>query len=151
MATLRAGMLSNERVFAAVATQCAAPRDEGEGVGAAVGAAGVPDGLAVDAEGGVWVCLWDAGKVVRYLPAPGGGGGGSTVDRIIEMPCSRPTSACFGGAGSDFSTTLFITSCSVDTTVDKDAKSLSGDEPLAGAVFAVEVGVAGVPVHKASF
>ena len=87
---VNSGILRNERVFAAVAEQC------GDGGG---GGGGVPDGLAVDVEGGVWVCLWDAGKVVRYLPDPGGGGGGgAAVDRVIETPCSRPMSACFGGA-----------------------------------------------------
>ena len=128
------GVLRGERVFAA--TDGAVP-------GGAKG--GVPDGLAVDAEGGVWVCLWDAGAVVRYVP----GGDGGVVDRVVKMPCSRPTSACFGGGA--FATTLFITTCSRDTTVDEHAESLTGAEPLAGAVFSVDVGVAGVPVHKAAF
>lgn len=161
------GILRNERVFATVAARCRRDADAGgdgdvevisgdDDDDAAAGDVGVPDGLAVDVNGGVWVCLWDAGKVVRYLPAPeekggGGGGGRSSVDRVLKLPCSRPTSVCFGGAGTDFATTLFITSCSVDTTVDKNAKNLGGEEPLAGAIFAVDVGVAGVPVHEASF
>jgi hypothetical protein len=71
----------------------------------------------------------------------------------------------FGGAGGAFATTLFITSCSVvdrtregwDPAADGGAESLAAAaaaaaaEPLAGGVFAVEVGVPGVPVHKASF
>lgn len=167
---VRTGMLRNERVFAAAGPRRRRDRDgdrdrdrDGGVISgdddddAAAGDLGVPDGLAVDVDGGVWVCLWDAGKVVRYLPAPqekgggGGGGGRSSVDRVLETPCSRPTSVCFGGAGSDFATTLFITSCSVDATVDRDAKNLGVSEPLAGAIFAVDVGVAGVPVHEASF
>ena len=118
-------------------------------------------------EGGVWVCLWDAGRVVRY-DADG------AVTRVVVTPCSRPTSCCFGGAGAGgaggaggggaFATTLFITSCSVvdrtregwDPTADDGADSLAAaaaaaEEPLAGGVFAVEAGVPGVPVHKASF
>ena len=47
------GFLSNARLFAAMAPQCP---------GGVEGTVGVPDGLAVDAEGGVWVCLWDGGR-----------------------------------------------------------------------------------------
>ena len=44
-----------------------------------------------------------------------------------------------------------MTSCSLDTTVDADAKDMSADEPTAGGVFAIDVGVKGVPVHAAAF
>jgi sugar lactone lactonase YvrE len=131
------GMLTNPRVFADV------------------GPEGVPDGLCVDVEGGVWVCVWDGGKVVRYLPAAaagegdGQGGRPSKIEREVAFPCSRPTSACFGEGA--FATTLFVTSCSLDDTVDADAKSLSASEPTAGAVFALDVGVKGVAVHAAAF
>ena len=129
------GLLTNPRVFADV------------------GPGGVPDGLCVDAEGGVWVCVWDGGKVVRYLPAAEGegarGGRPSKMDREVSFPCSRPTSACFGGGA--YATTLFVTSCSLDDTVDADAESLSAAEPTAGAVFALDVGVKGVAVHAAAF
>ena len=101
--------------------------------------------MCVDEGGGVWVCVWDAGKVLRYVPD---GEGNARLDRTIAFPCSRPTSCCFGGKDG---TTLFVTSCSLDTTVDADAKDVSADEPTAGGVFAIDVGVKGVPVHAAAF
>ena len=122
------GLLRNGRVFARM------PDD-----------VGVPDGMCVDEGGGVWVCVWDAGKVLRYVPD---GEGNARLDRTIAFPCSRPTSCCFGGKDG---TTLFVTSCSLDTTVDADAKDVSADEPTAGGVFAIDVGVKGVPVHAAAF
>ena len=79
------GLLRNGRVFARM------PDD-----------VGVPDGMCVDEGGGVWVCVWDAGKVVRYVPD---GEGNAKLDRTIAFPCSRPTSCCFGGADG---TTLFV-------------------------------------------
>jgi sugar lactone lactonase YvrE len=50
-----------------------------------------PDGVTVDAEGFVWNCKWDGGRIVRY--APDGG-----VDRVIPVPVPRPTRCAFVGA-----------------------------------------------------
>ncbi|GAA0480118.1 SMP-30/gluconolactonase/LRE family protein [Streptomyces olivaceiscleroticus] len=66
--------------------------------------AGFPDGLCVDAEGAVWVALWDGGQVRRYTPD-------GALDRTIELPVRRPTACAFGG--SDL-TDLFITTAQED-------------------------------------
>ncbi len=91
---------------------------------------GVPDGMAVDAEGGVWTALWDGWSVRRYLPD-------GTLDRTISVPVPRPTSCTFGGQDL---TTLFVTSARIRLS----AKHLD-EAPLSGSVFAVETGVAGQP------
>lgn len=60
---------------------------------------GRPDGIALDKEGGVWVCQFNGGCLLRY------DSNGSLTDRVA-MPVPRPTSCCFGGEGLK---TLFIT------------------------------------------
>ncbi|MCV7177799.1 SMP-30/gluconolactonase/LRE family protein [Mycolicibacterium sphagni] len=88
-----------------------------------------PDGLTVDSEGCVWSAKWQGGKVIRYTPD-------GRIDREIEVPVSRPTSCMF--VGSDLRT-LAITSALPD---EPEA------EPLAGAVFLVDVGVQGLPEKR---
>lgn len=92
---------------------------------------GVPDGLTVDAEGGVWVALWDGWRVQRHEP-------GGAVSHRIHLPVPRPTSCAFGGPGL---ATLFITSARVRLSAVELAEA-----PLSGSVFAVDVpGAHGLP------
>ena len=94
--------------------------------------AGVPDGLAVDAEGGVWVAMWDGAAVVHFSST------GELLHRVA-LPVSRPTSVAFGRDRE-----LYITTCSFDAG---DQAPLH--EPLAGAIFVVDdAGVAGAPVSR---
>jgi sugar lactone lactonase YvrE len=55
---------------------------------------GSPDGLAVDAEGGIWVAFWDGAAVRRFDPA-------GAVTATIELSVARPTKPAFGGADLD--------------------------------------------------
>ncbi|MBU8545065.1 MULTISPECIES: SMP-30/gluconolactonase/LRE family protein [Roseomonadaceae] len=111
---LAAGTLANRRPFVSFA--------EGEGV---------PDGLTVDAAGGVWVALWDGWRVARYTPD-------GRLDRVLNLPVPRPTSCAFGGPGL---ATLFVTSARVRLSAAELAEA-----PLSGSVFAIETGGAhGLP------
>jgi sugar lactone lactonase YvrE len=93
----------------------------------------MPDGLAVDAEGGVWVALW-GGSQVRRFTADG------MLDDIVELPVSQVTSCAFGG--EDWGE-LYITSASWEYD-----EARFQDEPLAGAVFAARPGVSGMPTSR---
>jgi sugar lactone lactonase YvrE len=93
---------------------------------------GVPDGMTVDAEGGLWVALWDGGALRRYAPD-------GTLERTVELPVSRVTSCAFGGPDLDV---LYITSAR--TGLAPDALEA---QPLAGALFAFDPGVRGRPVN----
>ena len=90
---------------------------------------GYPDGSCVDADGCLWNAEWDGSRIVRYAPD-------GRVDRAIPLPASRITCPAFGGAGLS---TLFVTSA----TAGLDAAARAR-EPLAGALFAIDVGVRGL-------
>jgi sugar lactone lactonase YvrE len=90
---------------------------------------GMPDGLAVDSEGGVWVALWDGAAVFRFAPD-------GKLDDIVALPCGRVTACSFGGENLD---QLFITTSRLDLP--------EGSEPAAGALFRCVPGVRGQAVQ----
>ncbi|WP_104178902.1 SMP-30/gluconolactonase/LRE family protein [Arthrobacter sp. B0490] len=91
-------------------------------------ALGMPDGLAIDAEGGIWAALYGGGAVARYDAS------GRLTDHVT-LPVTNVTACAFGGPDL---TTLFIT-----TTRENVPE---GSESQAGALFAVEPGVVGAPL-----
>lgn len=97
-------------------------------------AEGDPDGMTIDADGNLWVALWDGGKVVCLDAASG------ATRAEVRLPVTRPTSCAFGGPELD---TLYITSAQAGL----DPEALAA-QPLAGAVFEVNPGVRGVPAHE---
>ena len=108
-----AGALSGRRVFATV--------DRSSGA--------FPDGLTVDAEGGVWSVQNGAGRVVRYAPD-------GEVTHTVDMPLPQPTSCIFGGRDLDV---LYVTTSRQNMTPE-----LLRRYPLSGSVFAVRPGVSGI-------
>ncbi len=91
-------------------------------------AAGRPDGLTVDADGGVWVALSRGGAVRRYTAR-------GVLDVVVEVPTPKVTACTFGG---DDLGDLFITT---------SREGLSpGDDPRAGALFRARPGGRGLPV-----
>lgn len=92
---------------------------------------GHPDGLTVDAEGCVWVAAVNQGAVLRFRPD-------GALDGRVEVPGVTKVTACaFGGERLD---RLFITTSREDLPDD--------EEPTAGALFAVDPGVTGLPVRE---
>jgi sugar lactone lactonase YvrE len=86
---------------------------------------GIPDGIAMDADGCLWVALYGGGRVRRYSPA------GKVIGEV-ELPVPRVTSCAFGGRELD---RLFITTAAAGGPGD-------GRGPH-GALFVVEPGARG--------
>ncbi len=85
---------------------------------------GDPDGMTLDADGGLWVACWGAGCVTRFTPD-------GRRDRSIALAASQITSCVFAGEALD---RMFVTSAAVDV-----------DEPLGGVLFEVDPGCRGLP------
>ena len=86
---------------------------------------GAPDGMGIDAEGGIWLAMFGGSSVRRYDSE-------GHLSEVVEVPVRNATACTFGGADRR---TLFITTSRL---------GLGGEaEPGAGAVFAYEAGVRG--------
>jgi len=89
---------------------------------------GAPDGLTIDADGNLWVALWNGGAVHQYSPT------GTLLD-VVHLPAAQVTACTFGGPNLD---ELYITT----------SRNGLGDnaEPAAGALFRATPGVRGLPI-----
>jgi len=87
------------------------------------------DGLAVDAEGHIWVAFWRQAAIVRFRPD-------GAVDRRIALPVPRVTSLAFGGPdGRD----LYVTTGG------------DGDADRVGGVIRLRADVPGLPPYRSRF
>ncbi|WP_034468649.1 SMP-30/gluconolactonase/LRE family protein [Afipia sp. P52-10] len=94
------------------------------------GIGGTLDGCSVDVDGFVWHARFGAGKLVRFDPK-------GRIDQSWTMPTRQPTHLTFGGPELR---TLYITSA----RFRMPERELLAD-PDAGALFAMEVAVKGLP------
>jgi sugar lactone lactonase YvrE len=98
---------------------------------------GFPDGMSIDREGRLWIGFWDGWAVRCYHPKTG------ECEAVIEIPCSRATSCCFGGPDLD---RLFITTASVGLSESEKMK-----QPLAGSLFVCDPGTTGFPTFTFTY
>lgn len=96
----------------------------------------VADGGTVDAEGYLWSAHYGGWRVTRFAPD-------GRVDRIVPVPASNITSCAFGGADLG---TLYIVSAYQNLSDAARAK-----QPAAGGLFAIDVGVKGLPEARFAY
>ncbi|HYK34219.1 MAG TPA: SMP-30/gluconolactonase/LRE family protein [Streptosporangiaceae bacterium] len=85
----------------------------------------VPDGLTVDAEGGVWAAVWGGSVIQRYDPE-------GLLTAVVRLPAAHVTSCAFGGPDLD---QLYVTTA-------------AGPGRSAGALFTCPAGVKGLPAFS---
>jgi sugar lactone lactonase YvrE len=81
---------------------------------------GIPDGLTIDDDDGVWVALYGGSCLHRYDES-------GRLDAVLEVPAENVTSCCFGG---DDGRSLFVTTAAPD-----------------GNVYVTQPGIGGPPAH----
>ena len=87
----------------------------------------MPDGLAVDVDGGIWLAHWDGGAVHRYASD-------GNLDEVLRVDGGWITSCAFGPG-----TSLYVTSARADLPPGSAV-------PNAGGLFVADAGVAGLPL-----
>lgn len=109
------GELSNQRIFATVPDSL-----------------GMPDGCAIDAEGGYWSALPggpNGGSLARFTPD-------GHLDLVIDLPVAVGTMPAFGGPDL---TTIYMTSGRLEEFLGFPPNE------LAGSIFAIETPYHGLP------
>ena len=88
---------------------------------------GLPDGLTIDRDGGIWVAFFGGAAVRRYR-ADG------TIDEVIHLPVTQVTACTFGGRDLG---DLYITT---------SRQGIDGDsQPAAGSIYTARPGATGLP------
>lgn len=96
------------------------------------------DGLAVDADGGIWIAGYASPELKRVLPD-------GTIERRITLPVPGATSLCFGGAdGRD----LYVTTLAADIG---DAMMNGRLPSRTAALYRARSGISGLAVGRTSF
>lgn len=113
---LDSGAICNRRIFAEIAKSD-----------------GMPDGLTVDGEGGLWVGHWGGWHLKRYHSD-------GRLDCVVKMPGQNVTSCIFGGPKLD---ELYVTTAWF--LLDAEQRK---EQPYAGDLFCVKPGVRGLPDSK---
>ena len=112
-----AGTVKNRRVFVKV------PDCEG-----------IPNGLAVDAQGYIWSAQWYGGCVVRYDPD-------GRIERRIQLPVRQISSLAFGGVDM---TDIYVTTAgkSIKLSIAPRGYDFNTDD-VGGHVYRYNFGIAG--------
>ncbi|MEJ8798452.1 SMP-30/gluconolactonase/LRE family protein [Trinickia caryophylli] len=97
---------------------------------ATIEGSGYPDGMAVDADGFVWVALFGGGRIERFSPQ-------GVLAQTVAFPCENVTKLAFGG--NDGRTVYATTACK---GLSREARKR---QPLAGGLFMFRSPVAGLP------
>jgi len=96
---------------------------------------GYPDGMAVDAEGCLWIALFGGWRIERFLPS------GELIG-VLPFPCANITKLAFGGADLQ---TVHV------TTAWKGLSSAERlQQPLAGGLFSFRADTPGLAQHYIS-
>lgn len=93
---------------------------------------GLPDGMAVDAEGTIWCAFWDGAAIHGFDPS------GALIETIY-LPVLRPTSLTFGGADLGV---MYITSASFGLS-----RAERADWPLSGVLLTRNARCPGRPAN----
>jgi sugar lactone lactonase YvrE len=95
---------------------------------------GLPDGSCLDADGQLWNCRVVGGAAVAYISKRG------ELQKLVELPCSWPTSCTFGGPNLD---RMFVTSARFTM-----APEHLRNHPQEGGLFEVHANAKGKPEHR---
>lgn len=95
---------------------------------------GWPDGMTIDAEGNLWIGMWDGSQVGCWNPRTG--------EKLasIRVPAKRVTACAFGGEKLD---ELYITTARMELS-DEELHQ----HPYSGGIFRAKPGVRGIDAYE---
>lgn len=99
---------------------------------------GFPDGMTIDADGNLWVAVWEGSRILQIESKSG------QLLRTIPVPAMRVTSVAFGGPGLDI---LYVTTAGYGFNIPDEKAPV--DDKIGGSIFSIKgLGVKGLPANS---